>query len=231
MTKTRYQPPETILDLENVFYKGDGGSINRYNKWLQSPKSEENEISISESHILDFLNQIGGFKKIPEKDGIKTFDFVNEKEKLLVEVKSINTVYENTSENTIFSINLKKRDEWVKKINLTIKDIEAKDKQEHKEFCVMGTIYIDSIQTVFEQQRKIFESDFIKETNFLKSKLNALLIYPAKFAGTKSKIIGRKIIEEPYPNIKPTLYSKNDNVAHLFSKINKSELDIIKCTQ
>ena len=121
--------------------------------------------------------------------------------KLLVEVKSINTVIGEQLTEYTYSINLKNELGWLQKINLTIHEIEKKEKGEYEEFSSLGVIYIDPVQFQLSKAKELlYNIEFINISCFSISKLDGLLIYPAQVGGGGE-------------NKEPILYTKSKQIS------------------
>lgn len=204
-----------IEDLCDLYYGSnrdctnlDYVAINSYGKGTRNPN---NDIGMNNSE-LQFRNYclksgINISNKVPERNNQKTPDFYifdEKSEKVYIELKSINTIYSPDGKS-----NFKSSKEWIEKLNLTMKDIESK-------FTIgelsIGVIYIENLQIIFSKYDAtsyrdgefLFTKDFLSQTNFLKSSLDALIIFPEQVGGESE-------------NYLPVIWSKNKKIIDTFN--------------
>lgn len=118
-----------------------------------------------------------------------------------IEVKSINTeIIENISGKT----NIKNESDWIEKINFTLNDIEQKRASIPKSSLYIGSIYVDTPQTL-GFGKSITNLGFIKKTNFELANLDGLLVFIEQASGN-------------FRNQLPILFSKHHELTILFKK-------------
>lgn len=208
-----------IEDLYVLYYGSnrdctnlDYVAINSYEKGTRNPN---NDIGMNNSE-LQFRNYclesgINISDKLPECNNQKTPDFYifyEKLEKVYIELKSINTVYSLDEK-----LNFKSSEEWIEKLNLTMKDIESKFKIDE---LSIGVIYITYNQIIFSKYDKtsyrdgtfLFTKEFLSQTYFLKSSLDVLIIFPQQVGGRDKNYI-------------PVIWSKSKGILSIFLKIPK----------
>jgi len=171
-----YQPPQTIEELMDLTYCKPSKDVNSYNKWCRNPQGDVaiDSLNIPEHDIKEFLSQLGTVEKIQECNQ-STCDFIINKHNILFEVKSINTVYEDTNNSQVQKINLKDINKWVEKFNLAFNDIQKQLIQDkYESLFKIGVFWIDIIQQMSTNENSMVE--IIKKTKFKDTKLDALLM-------------------------------------------------------
>jgi hypothetical protein len=162
-----------------MFYDDKFFEINRYNKYHSDHNRCNFVIKYSEYETKKNLAILGDIKKIPERN-IKTADFIIQSKSIIFEVKSINTEFRKKLDIDNIELNIKNKNQFIEKMNLTINDICAKNVDQSKYFFC-GVIYIDIVQHIFNNF--LWDYNFIKSTNFAKSKLDGILFLFAQASG------------------------------------------------
>jgi len=185
--------------------------LNSYEKSLRNPENGVGQLNPSEWDIHIFLSKLGTVEKIPE-DNNKNPDFMIKDEKLVFEVKSINTAYgEKIDENNV-KINMKNERQFIEKFNFTLTDIQQKFNNYPNAFSI-GALWIEHLQHTMILLK--FNEEFIRKTKFPETKLDGLIIY---FEPTGNRT----------NNKKPFLFSKSIQLDRIFNKhYPKNELTII----
>jgi hypothetical protein len=205
-----FEPPKDIVELEKLYYgKNKDGkdidveAIKSHEKDERNPANYPNGLNPSESTIKNFLSRFGEVKKIPENKN-KTPDFEIIGKNTFVEVKSINTVIGDKISETMYKVNIKNENEWIEKINFTLTDIELKRASTPKSSMYVGSIYVDTPQTL-GFGKSITNLNFIKKTNFERANLDGLLVLVEQASGN-------------FRNQIPILFSKRHELTILFNE-------------
>jgi hypothetical protein len=215
-----YKRPKDIFELEKLYFgKNKDGkdidteAIKRYEKDLRNPAKCQDELNESESIIKNFLLRFGEVKKIPEEEN-KTPDFEIVGKNTFVEVKSINTVIEERISETKYKANIKNESEWIKKIDLTLKDIEQKRDKIPQDSLYVGAICVIDVEQTLGFGKNITHLDFIMKTILEQVDVDGLLVFLGQVSGNVK------------PQI-PTLFSKNPELTLLFKgHYSNKELEI-----
>jgi hypothetical protein len=215
MTKTKYEPPKTFLEMIEVRHFRSADEVNRYEKYLRNPKNSKDGMNSSEREIKKFLSRLGTIEKIPETPAKKTPDFLINNG-LFVEVKSINTEFKNVPNDRRKHIRAKNNLDWLKKLNLTLK--EVRDKVLPAEPPIMAAIWIDSEQH-YGLNSEYFEN-LMKDIRLDLKGISAILLY------FSDKL--QPFVPEDSFNKIPILISKDKKILDLFRKSYiSSQLNII----
>ncbi|NCN99020.1 hypothetical protein COU62_00040 [Candidatus Pacearchaeota archaeon CG10_big_fil_rev_8_21_14_0_10_35_219] len=192
----KFKPPEDIKELTDLYYKNPGSEkLNSHAKYLNNPNNSFNGLNFSEEYVKEIFTTDSLIpEKIPEEKDKNTPDFKIEQINFFIEVKSINIAYGEKIDQNNTKINLKDECGWTEKINLTINDMEKKFEQLDGFF--IGAVVPDAIYISLKNSDILWHEDFIRKTNFLKSKLNALFI-------------GHRGIEGNVENKTPLIYVKD----------------------
>ena len=201
----KYKPPATMEELMKIYYKSPASEANRYEKYMRNPKDAAGGLSFSEQDIKKFLTRLGEIEKIPEEDN-KTPDFKTTELDFFFEIKSVNTVCADTEFEGYKKMNLKTREEFIDKINLTLDEIEKQRGGDQ----YIGVIWIDFMQHVF--LKYAFDIELIKASNFAAKNIDAVLFYFQQSGGDISR------------NKIPVLFSKDREITEAFkSRYNNGE--------
>lgn len=200
MRKKRKNYPKNIEELEDIFY---GGNFNRRKKYMDSMYTDV--ISpYFEKEILRFINRDLSCREEKENRVVKTFDYVFDDERVLLEITSINALV-TISENFDSSIDLSE------KIDEKILHIEEKSKSGYEDFVIGGAIFIDFILLTFTRAMETERlCDSMSETNFKISQIDFLLFLPQPAS------INRISSYQKYP---PVIFIKDAIIEELVQKI------------
>lgn len=188
--------------------------LNSYEKSLRNPSNGVDGLNPSEYDVQIFLSKLGDVEKISEDNNNKNPDFIIKDKKLVFEVKSINTIYGEKVDKNKIKINLKDETSFIEKFNFTLRDIEKKFDNYPDNFPI-GAIWIEHLQHTITSSPLNFNEEFARKTDFIKTKLDGLLIYFEQAGGRTS-------------NKKPVLFSKNSQLNRIFSdQYSNNELTVI----
>lgn len=211
---------ESIEELENIYYGPDKNGknvspekINKYEDWTRTKIISK----IQEDEVKSLFDQLGPVKRIP-KDQNKTYDF--EIEGLaLIEVTSINTKLMGGKQDAKGNISLNSlsdENKLIERINRCIKHgVEKGSREGYFKFLVI--FYSADIYFIYKKLiNRLFDSNFIRKTNFCASSLNAMIFLPLRVGGNM------KLPE-------PMGYTKEKEVAKLLNKIKGFKIKELGC--
>jgi len=222
----------TIGELNKIYYGPDRDGKNvSVNEIKGYEDSQRNNIlsPLREKDVKRFFAPIGEVEKIPRNNQKKTNDFKIESEKLMIEVKSINSTVNATGEQDEdgdIPINLPgNENKFIERINRCIELAEAKEDapEDYKKVVV---IHLDPVMLGLNPDLpdKVFHPEFIKKTSFIYSSLDGLIFLPPKIGFIKS------YGETPPGPIcyRPIGYVKGHKMMELLSKINELEVKLLE---
>ena len=232
MGKRMRNKVQKIEDLLKIYYGPniDGRNVSASERRGYEDHMRTNVISpMREDEVKQFFSPLGIVEKISRTNQKKTSDFKIETEKLIVEVKSINTtVAGEQDEHGNIPINLSANEnEFVKKINRQIE--RAGKKEDTLGYYKIGVICYDVVISALPNNshiKKIFDPDFIRKTTFPSSPFDALMFLPPKCFPCYSTEFMENIgadIEIP----KAVCYVKKQKLAELLNKIEDLELKLL----
>jgi hypothetical protein len=204
---TKYKP--TLDDILKTFFgpnlDGKGAcpeEIRRYVKYINDPSGWPDGLNPGEAAIKGFLDDKWNVEKIKE-DQVPKPDFFIKDIKTVVEVKSFNIVPEDVILPGFLSTNLRDKNAWIEKFNMTLSDMMKKDTVPRDHY--IGAIYVDS-PLLFVNHYLVLESDFIEKTDLGVSGVDGLLLYPQKSNNIKQNRI-------------PTFFGKDKQLCDIFSSV------------
>ena len=225
MGKRRKYKDWTIEDLHKVYYgpNKDGKNVSK-NGILQYEDAMRTKLITKwrEREVAQIFSHLGEVKRVSRSNRKKTSDFKIEDEKLIIEVKSINTAPAGEqNENGHIPLNLPRNaDAYIEKINRRIE--QAEEKEDTPGYSKIAVIHNDPAMFGLRPDfmEKLFNPDFIRKTGFLSSSLDGLMLLPPKLA----ILGGDSDIKIPGP----VCYVKGQKMVDLLSKISELELKLLE---
>jgi len=232
MGKRMRNKVKTMDDLEKIYYgpNKDGKNVSANEIRGHEDHMRTKIISpMREDEVKQIFSPLGVVERISRTNQKKTSDFKIENEKLIIEVKSINTtVAGEQDEYGNIPINLPANEnEFVKKINRRIEYAEEKEDtlRYYKVVVICYDVVIFSLAKN-SQIKKIFDPDFIRKTTFPSSPFDALMFLPPKCFPCYSTEFMENIggnMETP----KAICHVKGQKMLELLSKIEDLELKLL----
>jgi hypothetical protein len=220
MDKKGYEPPHAIEDLMRVYYGPDvdgknvsSDEISRYEDFARteiiSPQLER--------LVEELLSPLGELDEVRENKFNKVPDYEIKKEKIYVEVTSINTSRRSNVRGSYLSLNMPENgDDVVSRLNKCVQHVESKRNELEGGHLLCGVVFYDvELATLKKFHRVISDQKLIERTNFMSSHVEALafVCMPASINGKSSW--------ELYP---PIFYVKGKPLFNIFSKISGSKI-------